>query len=124
MFFGENIFPTLYLVHLQTMYHCPCIPVKLPWIFPEAPLNFNGAPGNIQGIPLVRLFCPWNRSLTTLGWISDCKKSLKWVSNRESIGSMLKRPIVQTGLIRFLFHGSPAGSPTTLNTKYTTSKIF
>ena len=25
------------------------IPVKLPWIFPGAPLNFNGAPGNIQG---------------------------------------------------------------------------
>ena len=24
-------------------------PVKLPWIFPGAPLNFNGAPGNIQG---------------------------------------------------------------------------
>ena len=25
------------------------IPVKLPWIFPRAPLTFNGAPGNIQG---------------------------------------------------------------------------
>ena len=25
------------------------IPVKLPWIFPGAPLNFNGDPGNIQG---------------------------------------------------------------------------
>ena len=25
------------------------IPVKLPWIYPGAPLNFNGAPGNIQG---------------------------------------------------------------------------
>ena len=24
------------------------ITVKLPWIFPEAPLKFNGAPGNIQ----------------------------------------------------------------------------
>ena len=23
--------------------------VKLPWIFPGAPLSFNGAPGNIQG---------------------------------------------------------------------------
>ena len=23
--------------------------VKLPWIFPGAPLIFNGAPGNIQG---------------------------------------------------------------------------
>ena len=22
---------------------------KLPWIFPGAPLTFNGAPGNIQG---------------------------------------------------------------------------
>ena len=26
-----------------------CSAVKLPWIFPGAPLNFNGAPGNIQG---------------------------------------------------------------------------
>ena len=25
------------------------IPVKLPWLFPGAPLIFNGAPGNIQG---------------------------------------------------------------------------
>ena len=25
------------------------ITVKLPWIFPGAPLNLNGAPGNIQG---------------------------------------------------------------------------
>ena len=25
------------------------IPVKLPWIFPGVPLNFDGAPGNIQG---------------------------------------------------------------------------
>ena len=25
------------------------IPVKLPWIFPGAPLKINGAPGNIQG---------------------------------------------------------------------------
>ena len=25
------------------------IPVKLPWIFPGAPLKFNGAPGKIQG---------------------------------------------------------------------------
>ena len=25
------------------------IPVKLPWIFPAAPLKINGAPGNIQG---------------------------------------------------------------------------
>ena len=25
------------------------IPVKLPWIFPGAPLNFNWAPRNIQG---------------------------------------------------------------------------
>ena len=25
------------------------LPVKLPWIFPGAPLIFNGAPGNIQG---------------------------------------------------------------------------
>ena len=25
------------------------IPVKLPWIFPGAPLIFNGAPGNIHG---------------------------------------------------------------------------
>ena len=24
------------------------IPVKLPWIFPGAPLSFNGASGNIQ----------------------------------------------------------------------------
>ena len=29
---------------------CPnIIPVKLPWIFPGAPLIFNGAPRNIQG---------------------------------------------------------------------------
>ena len=33
------------LKHLQVH----CIPVKLPWIFPGVPLNFNGAPGNIQG---------------------------------------------------------------------------
>ena len=26
-----------------------CIPVKLPWIFPGAPLTFYGTPGNIQG---------------------------------------------------------------------------
>ena len=25
------------------------IPVKIPWIFPGAPLKINGAPGNIQG---------------------------------------------------------------------------
>ena len=25
------------------------MPAKLPWIFPGAPLHFNGAPGNIQG---------------------------------------------------------------------------
>ena len=29
--------------------HGAAIPVKLPWIFPGAPLNFNGAHGNIQG---------------------------------------------------------------------------
>ena len=28
---------------------CFAIPVKLPWIFPGAPLTCNGAPGNIQG---------------------------------------------------------------------------
>ena len=28
---------------------CPHRPVKLPWIFPRAPLTFRGALGNIQG---------------------------------------------------------------------------
>ena len=25
-----------------------CLPVKLPWILPGAPLTFSGTPGNIQ----------------------------------------------------------------------------
>ena len=33
------------------------MPVKLSWIFPGAPLTFNGAPGNIQGNTHVKL--PW-----------------------------------------------------------------
>ena len=28
---------------------CLCRTVKLPWVFPGAPLNSNGAPGNIHG---------------------------------------------------------------------------
>ena len=33
-------------LHIHQQQH---IPVKLTWIFPGAPLIFNGAPGNIQG---------------------------------------------------------------------------
>ena len=33
---------------VRNHYHLSRV-VKLPWIFPGAPLKFNGAPGNIQG---------------------------------------------------------------------------
>ena len=34
------------------------IPVKLPWIFPGAPLKVNGVPGNIQG-NVTGMQCVW-----------------------------------------------------------------
>ena len=40
----------LYLYYFTLNKSCLSLslPVKLPWIFPGAPLKFNGAPGNIQ----------------------------------------------------------------------------
>ena len=52
------------------------IPIKLPWIFPGAPLIFNGAPGNIQGkltgmsrINWISLFC----HQCCKGWSRACR---------------------------------------------------
>ena len=47
---ADGLVPIWY--QYNSNYHAgPCwsIPVKLPWIFPGAPLKINGAPGNIQG---------------------------------------------------------------------------
>ena len=41
---GAGTSPDIEIVHLEM-----CRGVKLHWIFTEAPLNFNGAPENIQG---------------------------------------------------------------------------
>ena len=46
---------TVFLIETAPRYleYTACIPMpylsSLPWIFPEAPLKFNGDPGNIQG---------------------------------------------------------------------------
>ena len=39
----------VWLIHATTSGKVSFIPVKLPWIFPGAPLTFNEAPGNVQG---------------------------------------------------------------------------
>ena len=50
--------------------------VKLPWIFPGAPLSFNGAPGNIQGTsnltprPSVLCFHPHSLSVSLTVYLS------------------------------------------------------
>ena len=52
IFIRDNALKIVYCVHFDDYtveFLGNPIPVKLPWIFPGAPLNFNGAPGNIQG---------------------------------------------------------------------------
>ena len=57
----------------EMKYHEIYRAVKLPWIFPGAPLTFNGAPGNIQGNLdrygfeyLVYMFVKW-----FVGWMNS-----------------------------------------------------
>ena len=76
MFSSDNVFVPTWYMYLS----------RLPWIFPGAPLNFNGAPGNIQGnltgmfIAISIIMGPTWRSL----WLSKsaCKhRCVKYLSS-------------------------------------------
>ena len=45
-----------YINTLIPVYKSMIIPVGSPWIFQEAPLTFNGAPGNVGGSLLVMYY--------------------------------------------------------------------
>ena len=63
-----------------------CIPVKLPWIFPGAPLKINGAPGNIRS-NLTGMKCTqWTKQATGLdAWASRVKCPARFVSHLHEI---------------------------------------
>ena len=72
--------------------NCNSKAVKLSWIFPGAPLSFNGASGNIQGMQLSGHYC------FIIVWTRDDFLSVKpWGINFSEIWIMLQQfPLKKT----------------------------